>query len=278
MTTASTDVSSAHAIMSDKQSQDKSAKPVIQANKPSKTIFQTESPFSATEWPILDKKTNGAMTDLLRDILEPIGHHRATNLKQSRAKKQLKRKRKRSKSLDRPQPTIPEADSSDSNLPPQILSSTLIGYNTVIRHLQHLTQQPTQKSSPEEAESPSTEPPTALPVIFVTGNPSWPPYAQLPLLSALASQESNISSRLVLLDPKSEEVLAKALGVGRVGVIGLLEGVEEVSGGKGLIELVRGSVDVTSVPWKDELERVSRGEWLGSSVGVVARLDHPKER
>lgn len=252
--------------MSDQQKQSKQAKTAAQASKLTKTIFQTESPFPTSEWPTLDKGTNEAIIDLLRDLLEPIGHYRATNLQTSRAKHQRKRKRKSSNP-----PTSLGTAPSEPDLPPAVLSSTLIGYNTVIRHLQQLTQRPTPKS-----ESPSTR--KGLPVIFLTGNSLYPPYAQLPLLSALASQQSNTEIRLVLLDAKSEDVLAKALGVGRVGVIGLLEGVEDLSGGRGLMELVRGSVRPAEVPWKDDLDRLIKGEWLGCKVEVVGRLDHPRER
>lgn len=265
--------------MSDKQKANKQTRTAAQIDRPSKTIFQTESPFTVAEWPALDKRISEPITELLRDLLDPIGHYRAAHLKESRPRSQRKRKRKSSNiTATDSEPNPPESHTSPPPPPPQILSQTLIGYNTVIRHLQHLTQ-PTHKSSSEE-ESPSTSPKAIL-VIFVTGNPTWPPYAELSLLAALASQQLDSAIRLVLLDSKSEDVLAEALGVGRVGVVGvvgLLDGVEEVSGGKGLMELVRGSMDIVRVPWKDELERVSRGAWLVSSVGVVSKLDHPQER
>jgi ribonuclease P/MRP protein subunit POP3 len=84
----------------------------------------------------------------------------------------------------------------------------------------------------------------------------------MPLLSHLSSSyyPSLPPTRLVPFSTTSEAKLCKALGIPRVGIIGIFEG---APGAGPLVEYVREKVEVTDVPWVREVEK---GEWLGTKI------------
>jgi len=106
--------------------------------------------------------------------------------------------------------------------------------------------------------------PTPLAAIFLTQPPSSFQYAHLPILTAFtASSHHEISTpRLVPLDSSAEPKLCRALGIPRVGVIGVLQ---DAPGAGPLIDYVREHVVAVEVPWVKE---TMEGKFLGTKIDM----------
>lgn len=105
---------------------------------------------------------------------------------------------------------------------------------------------------------------TPLAAVFLTQSPLAFQYTHLPVLVALAtSSHPEISApRLVPLDISAERRLSRALGIPRVGVIGVLQ---DAPGARPLIDYVREHVAVVEVPWVKE---TTEGKYLGTKIDV----------
>ena len=103
-----------------------------------------------------------------------------------------------------------------------------------------------------------------LAAVFLTQSPPPFQYTHLPVLTALAaSSHREISApRLIPLDSSAEQKLSRALGIPRVGVIGVLQ---DAPGAGPLIDYVREHVGAVEVPWvKETIE----GRFLGTNIDV----------
>lgn len=118
-------------------------------------------------------------------------------------------------------------------------------------------------STPENAEtlSPSQSP---LAVIFLTQPVSSLQYSHLPTLVAFAaaSRPGGIAPRFVALDAAAEQKLKTALGIPRVGVLGVLS---DAPGAAPLFEYVRHNVSPLDIPWVKE---ATQGKCLGTKISV----------
>jgi ribonuclease P/MRP protein subunit POP3 len=123
-----------------------------------------------------------------------------------------------------------------------------------------------QAETEKQIKSPQavSSPPDHLSTIFLTHpSPSTHvPYTPLPLLAHLSSSHHPAlpPTRLIPLSVTSESKLCKALGISRVGIIGVFD---EAPGAAALMDYVREKVEVTDVPWA---RQVAKGEWLGTKV------------
>lgn len=119
-------------------------------------------------------------------------------------------------------------------------------------------------SQSDEAERPKLSGNPHLSTIFLTApSPSiHPPYTPLPLLAALSSKNHPAlpPTRLISLSTSSEAKLCAALGIPRVGLIGIFE---DTPGAKGLVEYVRENMETIDVPW---IKETGNAEWLGTRV------------
>lgn len=125
---------------------------------------------------------------------------------------------------------------------------------------QTLDQTPTPSNSMPQDPASYT---SSLAMIFLTAaSMNHLPYSHLPTLTSLASatRPHALQIRLVQLGVVAEIKLCEALGIPRVGVIGVLEG---APGAIPLIEYVRGTVEAVDVPWTRE---VGAGKWLGTKI------------
>lgn len=176
-----------------------------------------------------------------------MGKHRS-GVPVSRGKRKRVRKAKFTKgdSASTAAPAAPA--SSDGVLPlPPIVPHLTVGLNVTTRALE------AQISAPTLTQPGNIAP---LRVVFLTGAPSAPQHAHLPVLAALAEPK-------VLLVPLSstagEKALCAALGLPRVGVVGLRG---DAPGAEPLYACLE-DVPAVHVPF---LDASAAGVWLGTRV------------
>ncbi|KAF2624819.1 hypothetical protein BU25DRAFT_398594 [Macroventuria anomochaeta] len=238
--------------------------------KPSKPIFKTSSPFTETKWPSVSPEDQEVITELLCNLLTPLGEHRRTHIQPSKGKK-----RKRD--------TKAHAYDAPPSPAPAMGSHVLIGLNSVTRHLEALaasTAPPTvpveetdlngrDSSTPDKGAE--NQPGTALKplsmVILTHPQPSLSPsHAHIPTLLHLAtlrptsSSASSEPTRLVALPTSNDARFAAAVHIPRVGAVGIYEGAPSA---KALEEYVRKHVGLTECLWVDE---ALKPEWRGLNV------------
>ncbi|TLD20926.1 putative RNA-processing protein [Venturia nashicola] len=262
-----------------------------------KPVIKVDSSFTAAKWPTIDSAHQDIILKLLCSLLEPIGHHKTTYITPSKGKRSKKRKRveeqkNNEEKINNEENPIPS--------PPSISKHITLGYNSTFRHLQEtikpsrhriggkdatLKTQSSEKnytrkaetakegnqgpdsdtaSQSEEAKPSKLAENLHLSTIFLTAqSPSTHlPYTPLPLLTALSSKNhpALAPTRLIPLSTGSEAKLCSALGIPRVGIIGVFE---DAPGAKGLVDYVRENVEVVDVPWVKE---AGKGEWLGTKI------------
>lgn len=193
----------------------------------------------------------------LHSLLETIGRHRATHTVKSSGKKSKKRKRTSE------QKTSPAVESK--LLEPEILRYLTVGLNTTSRHLE--TEAALSKPgalTPVDKESKAEQTPRKhLAVVFLPKPKDNLVYAHLPLLcytSSTTQKDKTQQTRLVLLDPSSERIIAAAMGLPRAGVVGVFE---DAPGAGPLLEYVKENVVPVEIPW---LEKALSGQWMGMNV------------
>lgn len=103
---------------------------------------------------------------------------------------------------------------------------------------------------------------TPLAAVFLTQSPLAIQYTHLPVLTTLAaSSHGEISApRLISLDNSAERRISRAVGIPRVGVIGVLQ---DAPGAGPLIDYVREHVRAVEVPWVKE---IAEGKFLGTKI------------
>lgn len=183
-----------------------------------------------------------------------------------RSKKTLKRKRT-------DDAAGPQTDSTDSTEPPrpQVEKHITIGLNSTTRSLEDSLQrspanaepQPTVDLNPSQAmQKDSAIPEKNLAAIVLTQDPDALPYRHLPTLSALVDRPRPSSPTLLvpLSAGSAEAKISAALGVPRVGVLGICDG---APGAEALLQYVRDNVPATVVPW---IREAAAGKWLGTNV------------
>lgn len=229
---------------------------------------------------------------IIFSLLEPIGHHRSNHVIRSRGIRSQKRKRTKEEKNNLPgqapqqpemtkylnigfnstfrhaQVTIKLSESSHPQAKDETFESNQPNDGIIPQAETEKQTQPNDAISirfeEEKYAEPATRTPNHLSCIFLTQpSPSTHiPYTALPFLSRLASsrQLSLSPTRLVPLSIASEVKLCKALGISRVGIIGIFDG---APGPSALMEYVRNKVEVVDVPWVKE---VNSGDWLGTKI------------
>ncbi|KAE9987041.1 hypothetical protein EG327_004025 [Venturia inaequalis] len=273
------------------------AKPESKPRASMKPVIKADLSFTAPKWPAIDSAQQDIILKLLCNLLEPIGQHRTTYITPSKGKRSKKRKRFEEKKGKGDKINIEEILIPPQ---PSISKYVTIGYNSTFRHLQETikpsqpqatdeneisTTQSSERNDTrkaetaeklsldhdlettsqfEEAKSLVSSGHAYLSTILLTSpSPSTHlPYTPLPLLAALSSKNHPAlpPTRLVALSTGSEAKLCAALGIPRVGIVGLFE---DAPGAKGLVEYVLENVDLVDVPWVKE---AGKGEWLGTKI------------
>ncbi|KAJ4986385.1 RNase p and RNase mrp subunit [Stagonosporopsis vannaccii] len=241
--------------------------------KPSKPIFKTSSPFTETKWPSVSHEDQEVITELLCNLLSPLGDHRRAHGRPSRGKK-----RKRDAN--------PSSDGIPRLPPPAIGSHVLIGLNSVTRHLETLAASTAPPTVPIKTSSVSAEnhavlegdavlqshsPLKSLSIIVLTHpQPTLSPlHAHVPTLVHLATVRPNSepkaseSARLVALPTSNDTRFASALHIPRVGAIGIFDG---APGAKALEDYVREHVGLTECVW---IEEANAPEWRGLNIQLA---------
>ncbi|KAG0647568.1 hypothetical protein D0Z07_6584 [Hyphodiscus hymeniophilus] len=243
-----------------------------------KTVFQLDSPFTATQWPQISSQTQETILELSCSLLSQIGQHRSNHITTSKGKRKKRKRHQEANSEDAPIVVIPP--------PPEISSFLVIGMNSIIRTLEFSS----QKSRPQirvlEISGDTTNPGGEsqkvtkqdlsdvenhslsqghFSAIFVCRClQSSVLYEHLPQLVYTASLAfpSQPPTKLVELPSGSEARLAKALGIPRVSSIGVLDGAPL---SQSLVDLVRGVSDI-EIPW---LQQAKRSKYLPVKINAI---------
>jgi ribonuclease P/MRP protein subunit POP3 len=148
---------------------------------------------------------------------------------------------------------------------PKILEYLTVGLNTTSRHLETeaALSKPGALTTEDKGNKANQASGQRLAVVFLPKPRDNLVYSHLPLLcyTSSANQEDRAQqTRLVLLDPSSERTLAAAMGLPRVGVVGVFD---DAPGAGSLLGYVRENVDPVKIPW---LEKALSGQWMGTNV------------
>ncbi|KAK7548139.1 hypothetical protein IWX49DRAFT_636498 [Phyllosticta citricarpa] len=193
-------------------------------------LHKVDSPYTATKWPIVPPADHDIMLEMLLSLLSPIARYRADHITPSRGKRDKKRKRRQTQS-DPPPPPPPPASA--------IANHITVGINSTTRHLERLVENKGANALP------------TMPLIITSQSPSSPVVSHLPLLSAAASCSlpPSQATRIVPLNPNVEPQLAAALGLPRVGVVGIKAG---APGAAPLVEYAQSKLEAADAPWVRE--------------------------
>jgi ribonuclease P/MRP protein subunit POP3 len=184
-------------------------------------------------------------------LLKPIGDHRSNTIP-SKGKRSKKRKLK---NVEQEQDSDPKPTNSDEKPPmPAILSFVTIGFNSMSRSLEALSQlsKPAKLQRVESDALPSKEEVSArIAAVFICRS-VLPDLliASIPLMVATASLSQPQASpiRLVQLSANAEKQLAEALYQPRVGFVGLQV---DAPNAHVLLAIARAAVSPVLVPWLD---------------------------
>ncbi|KAF1357164.1 hypothetical protein EJ07DRAFT_167659 [Lizonia empirigonia] len=192
--------------------------------KPSKPIFKTTSPFTETKWPSISHEDQEIITELLYNLLSPLGEHRRSHITPSKGKR---KREPRGAAKDAPPPA-----------PPAIGSHILVGLNSVTRHLEAgaaRTAPPmapvsgstaddnanTDSKAEQDVEKTPLQPTKPLSMVILTHpQPALSPsHAHIPTLLHLATVQSTPASkpaeqtRLITLPTSNDSRFASALHI-----------------------------------------------------------------
>lgn len=212
--------------------------------------------------------------------LSPIGHHRS-NLVISKGKRSQKRKRReaKEKALLRT-----DDDSSENSTgpppPPEIQKRLVVGLNSILRHLQSLSQASKSKqphagavlgtSSDPAAEEPGdkdAQPQPFAAIFALSPTPGNPNILTAHLPTMIHTSSLNFPSlpptRLIPLSQPQALQLKSVLSLARTSHIGILN---SAPGAEALIAVIRENVPVIEVRWLDE---VKKGEYLETKINAI---------
>ncbi|KAF2715126.1 hypothetical protein K504DRAFT_396169 [Pleomassaria siparia CBS 279.74] len=228
----------------------------LSGKKASKPVYKTDIPFTETKWPHTSPQDQQVILDLLCNLIEPLGIHRKIYISPSAGKK-----RKRKEESNKESPPAPA---------PPLTHHLLIGLNSITRHLSAQAGVETSpylaSASKSESATPTTDKssPSKIAVLIIpTLTPSASlAHAHLPTLLHLSAARPSGSThsalpRLVTLPPSSENRIASALHIPRVGAIAVLE---SAPGADFLIQYVREKVGFVECAYIDQ---GLKAEWKG---------------
>lgn len=190
--------------------------------------------------PVLDPDEEAAILALLLPILNPVGDHR---------RRHAENKEKKKRPTSTVSQVLSEHSRHSSSVPAQIQDYLTVGFNSTTRKLQSLSaaRRPTglhKASSNGETVRSAGQ----VAAVFVCRD-SLPEImtASLPILISTAAPRET-RARLIEISPQAEAKVAHALGLPRVGMLGLEPG---APGTEALLRLVQEKTQVVDVPWLD---------------------------
>ena len=214
----------------------------------------------------------------LCSLLSPIGEHKSHP--PSKGKRAKKRKRRGDTTIQNKSADVPNDGVSRTGAlaQPEIQDHLTIGFNTTTRFLEFLAQKNRPDSGKDEDLNavvpiknpiqPSFDTARIEPLAAVFALRSGQPpvlYSHLPLLvrAANLAVPSSPSTRLISLPEGAEVRLRSALGIPRVGLIGLMNGAPNASS---LVDFIRANVPEMEVPW---LQEAIKGEYLPVKINAI---------
>lgn len=177
-------------------------------------------------------------------LLSPLGQWRAT-IPRSKGKRHKRNEHKRKREAE--QSHVDQQEASAIQTPaPTIGNHVTIGYNTTMRAISN--------------EALQADGDSRIAVVFLTQPTNSVQYAHLPILAAQATPP-------VVLVPllNSESRLCIALGLARVGIIGLRK---DAPGSSAILAMTQ-EIEPVQVPFLDE---VRRGQWLETNIECATSI------
>ena len=212
--------------------------------------------------------TSALILALCHSLLSPIGAHRSQHVLPSKGKRKKKRKRAHEyTNKDEEAVSFRRVPEVALPTPLDIQRHVTIGFNSTTRYLENLVKQSIasrgsghglQEDTATDSEvgalhCHNTETCMPLAVVFVphSDQPAML-NAHIPLLAKLTSTAFATlpPTRLVALPKGAEQTLGSALGIPRVGLIGLYRDAPDSSA---LIEFVKQKVPEIQVSWVEEV-------------------------
>ncbi|GAO48808.1 hypothetical protein SAICODRAFT_18668 [Saitoella complicata NRRL Y-17804] len=224
-----------------------------------RTVFKAvlDSPYNVT-WPVIDPADQERILELLCSLLQPLGDHRILHPNKT---SQINRRKRRRASKSQNTPANPAStndamdvdpgpSSSKAVEAPKIANHLTMGINSTTRHLESQARRLLPSTLKPPFSTPPPPPPPSsdrqIKYVFACRSDITPHHllSHLPTLTALLTTHT---TRLVSLPRGAEARLVQILGLRRVGVIGLMDGVQ---GGEmeGLVRLCE-KVHPMDVPW-----------------------------
>lgn len=177
------------------------------------------------------------------------------------------RKRKRRFTVDQEDTQSAESESTrNSEPPPPVLQHLLLGFNHVTRHLEELStlSAPPHNFADDAASSAAKK--AHIAAVFLFHPLDDLIYCHLPALCHTASlaHTERPPTRLVLLDAAAEKLVADAVGLPRLSVLGVVDAKEEGPAEMAsLMQYLRDHVQPVDVPW---LKDAREGKWMGTRI------------
>lgn len=191
--------------------------------------------------PHVSTETKDAVVSLLLPLLRTIGDHRNAQTRPSKGRGRKKR------STGKSQPEgVPARDDNVEAMQQHLK----VGFNSVMRTLEEQVQSAGLQTNPSSKHSNNV--PDSLAMILVCRSSLPPPTCNsLPLLVAAASRANAESDAIRLLEmtDSSQSAVAAAMGLPRVGMLGIMS---EMPDARPLIQYVRDTVESITAPWARE--------------------------
>ncbi|MCJ1467098.1 hypothetical protein MMC07_005720 [Pseudocyphellaria aurata] len=235
----------------------------------SKLIFTLDKPYSDTKWPALSPEVQAAILDSLCSFLSPIGAYRGQRLSFSKGKSGRRTSKKRKRPINEDLSKLPMQSAA-----PEVLDFVTVGFNTTTHHLERLAQTCTGNTATsagpvvthgDQVNSDRMIHKHLIAIFVPRAEQPKILHSHLPVLIKTASLGSPdlLPIRLVPLASGAEAQLSKALGIPRVGIVGLMDHAPNASQ---LVQLTRAHVPAVEIPW---LQESTSGVFLPTKVNTI---------
>lgn len=212
-------------------------------------------------------------------FLSPIGDYRRQRLSFSKGRSSKRTSKKRKRPINDERPPMQSAA-------PEVLDFVTVGFNTTTHHLELLARTCTSNTSPDstsvgpvvnhgvQIRSDCTIHKHLIAIFVPRAEQPKILHSHLPILIKTASLGSPDLPpiRLVHLASGAEAQLIKALGIPRVGIVGLMDHAPNASQ---LIQLTRTHVPAVEIPW---LQESISGVFLPTKVNTIHSATSAKSK
>ncbi|KAM4055302.1 RNase p and RNase mrp subunit [Hirsutella rhossiliensis] len=203
-----------------------------------KLVHHLDTPFSTISWPEISPDDQDTILELLCNLLSPLGQHRRAHIKRSKGKRAARRGARPG-----PGPEDRSLPSAPAPPKPELSAKVDVGFNSITRGLEELSQSTGSRDSPCQSYS----------MVFVArGNQSSAFNCHFPKMIGAASKDSPQAdkTRLVGFSKPCSDRLSSVLGVARVSSVAVAR---DAPGAGALWEFVQKTVAPVSMSWLQDM-------------------------